>query len=79
MGFLFPSFKLLGIPIGGGAACATSSPVQLTLKSQPATAPALVLAGTYTIPPLTNCALNTLLFSASIAGTGNTMSISSTS
>jgi hypothetical protein len=68
--------KVAGIDLPVGTACQTSSPVSVTLSSQPGfnILKGGTFAGTYTIPPFANCGLNTLLINLTVPGAGNTIS-----
>jgi len=74
----FSSFNVFGFfPIGGGADCATSTPITVQLKS---TSPFFnplqggPIAGTYTLPALNNsCGPLGWLISGFSAGAGNTL------
>ena len=58
-----------------GTSCQTSTPVSVTVTSQPGFSilKGGNLAGTYTIPPFANCGLNTLLINLTVPGSGNTI------
>jgi hypothetical protein len=60
-----------------GTACETSTPVTVTVTSQPGFSilKGGNLAGTYTIPPFANCGLETLLINLTLPGPGNTITL----
>jgi hypothetical protein len=62
-------------PIGNS--CETSSPVSVTVNSQPGFSilKGGNLAGTYTIPDFANCGLETLLINLTVPGSGNTITL----
>jgi hypothetical protein len=69
--------KVAGIDLPVGPACQTSSPVSVTISSQPGfnILKGGTVAGTYTIPPFANCGLNTLLINLTVPGPGNTITL----
>jgi hypothetical protein len=69
--------KVAGIDLPVGPACQTSSPVSVTVSSQPGfnILKGGTVAGTYTIPPFANCGLNTLLINLTVPGSGNTITL----
>jgi hypothetical protein len=71
------SLNVGGLPIPVGPACQTSSPVSVTVNSQPGFSilKGGNLAGTYTIPPFANCGLATLLINLTLPGPGNTITL----
>ncbi|TDC44385.1 hypothetical protein E1281_34195 [Actinomadura sp. KC345] len=76
-----PSFSVFGvIPIGGGDACRTAGPSDLTLTSETAFDPETggALKGTYALPPLTGCGALTDVLSPSLTGPDNTINVTLT-
>ncbi|HLX47712.1 MAG TPA: hypothetical protein VKS82_05230 [Streptosporangiaceae bacterium] len=71
------SLTVAGIPQLVGDSCETSSPVSVTVTSQPGfnIIKGGNLAGTYTIPPFANCGLDTLLINLTLPGQGNTITL----
>ena len=71
------SLSVAGINVPVGSACQTSSPVSVTLNSQPGFSALKggTVAGTYTIPPFANCGLATLLINLTLPGPNNTISL----
>lgn len=71
------SLVVAGIPQPIGTSCETSSPVTVTVSSQPGfnILKGGNLAGTYTIPDFTNCGLETLLINLTVPGSGNTITL----
>jgi hypothetical protein len=69
--------KVAGIDLPVGNACQTSSPVTVTVSSQPGfnILKGGNVAGTYTIPPFANCGLQTLLINLTVPGAGNTITL----
>jgi hypothetical protein len=69
--------NVAGLDIPVGPACQTSSPVSVTVNSQPGfnIIKGGNLAGTYTIPPFANCGLATLLINLTLPGPGNTITL----
>lgn len=69
--------KVAGIDTPVGNACQTSSPVSVTVSSQPGFSilNGGNLAGTYTIPSFANCGLETLLINLTVPGPGNTIAL----
>jgi len=68
--------KVAGIDLPVGSACQTSSPVSVTVSSQPGFSilKGGTLAGTYTIPSFAGCGLQTLLINLTVPGAGNSIS-----
>jgi hypothetical protein len=66
-----------GITQPVGNACETSTPVSVTVTSQPGFSilKGGNLAGTYTIPPFANCGLETVLINLTLPGPGNTITL----
>lgn len=66
-----------GIPQPIGTSCETSTPVSVTVSSQPGfnILKGGNLAGTYTIPNFANCGLETALINLTVPGSGNTISL----
>jgi hypothetical protein len=60
-----------------GKSCETSSPVSVTVNSQPGfnILKGGNLAGTYTIPDFANCGLETLVINLTVPGAGNTITL----
>ena len=71
------SLTVAGIPQLIGDSCETSTPVSVTVTSQPGfnIIKGGNLAGTYTIPPFANCGLDTLLINLTLPGSGNTITL----
>jgi len=71
------SLKVAGLPIPIGPSCQTSTPITLTVNSQPGfnLLNGGVVAGTYTIPRFSHCGLATLLINLTVPGSGNTISL----
>ena len=69
--------KVAGIDLPVGNACQTSSPVSVTVSSQPGfnILKGGKVAGTYTIPPFAHCGLQTLLINLTVPGSGNTITL----
>jgi hypothetical protein len=71
------ALSVAGIPQPVGTTCETSTPVSVTVNSEPGFS--LLkggnLAGTYTIPDFANCGLETLLINLTVPGSGNTISL----
>lgn len=66
-----------GLTLPVGNACQTSTPVSVTVASQPGFSilKGGNLAGTYTIPDFANCGLETLLINLTVPGSGNTITL----
>jgi hypothetical protein len=71
------SLIVAGLPQPVGTSCETSSPVSVTVNSQPGfnILKGGSLAGTYTIPDFANCGLETLLINLTVPGSGNTITL----
>jgi hypothetical protein len=71
------SLSVAGIPQPIGNSCETSTPVSVTVNSQPGfnILKGGNLAGTYTIPDFANCGLETLLINLTLPGSGNTITL----
>jgi hypothetical protein len=71
------SLIVAGIPQPVGTSCETSTPVSVTVNSQPGfnILKGGNLAGTYTIPDFANCGLDTLLINLTVPGSGNTITL----
>jgi hypothetical protein len=69
--------KVAGIDMPVGNSCQTSTPVSVSVASQPGFSilKGGNLAGTYTIPPFANCGLETLLINLTLPGSGNTITL----
>ena len=71
------SLSVAGLPVPVGPSCETSTPAQVTVKSQKGFS--IVnggnLAGTYTIPKFAHCGLVTALLNLTIPGSGNTINL----
>jgi len=69
--------KVAGLDMPVGSSCETSTPVSVSVASQPGFS--IVkggnLAGTYTIPQFANCGLETALINLTIPGSGNTITL----
>lgn len=69
--------SVAGLPVPVGNSCETSTPAQVTVKSQKGFS--IVnggnLAGTYTIPRFAHCGLVTALLNLTIPGPGNTIKL----
>lgn len=71
------SLTVAGVPTPVGNACQTSTPVTVTVSSQPGFSilKGGVVSGTYTIPNFSHCGLATLLINLTLPGPGNTISL----
>jgi hypothetical protein len=71
------ALSVAGIPQPVGSSCETSTPVAVTVSSQPGFSilKGGVVSGTYTIPDFANCGLETLLINLTVPGSGNTISL----
>jgi hypothetical protein len=71
------SLTVAGIPTPVGNTCQTSTPVSVTVNSQPGFSilKGGNLDGTYTIPAFANCGLATILINLTLPGSGNTISL----
>ena len=71
------SLTVAGIPQPVGTTCETSSPVSVTVNSEPGFSilKGGSLDGTYTIPDFANCGLETLLINLTVPGSGNTITL----
>jgi hypothetical protein len=71
------SLIVAGINTPVGSDCETSSPVSVTVNSQPGfnAIKGGTLEGSYTIPDFANCGLATLLINLTLPGSGNTISL----
>jgi hypothetical protein len=69
--------KVAGLDIAVGNACETSTPVTVTVTSQPGfnIIKGGNLGGTYTVPPFANCGLATALINLTLPGSGNTITL----
>jgi hypothetical protein len=69
--------KVAGIDLPVGTACQTSSPVSVTVSSQPGFSilKGGNVAGTYTIPQFAGCGLQTLLINLTVPGPGNSITL----
>jgi len=69
--------KVAGIDMPVGNSCQTSTPVSVSVASQPGFSilKGGNLAGTYTIPPFANCGLETLLINLTLPGPNNTITL----
>jgi hypothetical protein len=71
------SLSVAGVPVPVGPACESATPASITLASQPGFS--IVnggkVAGTYTVPPFANCGLTTSLLNLTVAGPGNTLTL----
>ena len=69
--------KVAGLDMPVGSSCETSTPVSVSVSSQPGFS--IVkggnLAGTYTIPQFANCGLETALINLTLPGSGNTITL----
>jgi hypothetical protein len=71
------SLTVAGINTPVGNSCQTSTPVSVTVNSQPGFSilKGGNLDGTYTIPAFANCGLATVLINLTLPGSGNTISL----
>lgn len=71
------SLSVAGINVPVGSACQTSSPVSVTLNSQPgfSVLKGGTVTGSYTIPPFAGCGLSTLLINLTLPGPNNTITL----
>lgn len=71
------SLKVAGLPVPVGSNCQTSTPAQVTVKSQKGfnVINGGNLAGTYTVPTFAHCGLATALINLTIPGAGNTITL----
>jgi hypothetical protein len=71
------SLTVAGINTPVGNTCQTSTPVSVTVNSQPGFSilKGGNLDGTYTIPSFANCGLATILINLTLPGSGNTISL----
>ena len=69
--------KVAGLDMPVGSSCETSTPVSVSVASQPGFS--IVkggnLAGTYAIPQFANCGLETALINLTLPGSGNTITL----
>ena len=71
------SLSVAGLPVPVGSSCESSTPASITLTSQPgfSITKGGTVSGTYTIPPFAGCGLVTPVLNLTIAGPGNTISL----
>jgi hypothetical protein len=71
------SLSVSGLPIPVGPACESITPASVSLASQPgfSIVNGGTVSGTYTIPPFAHCGLITPVLNLTIAGPGNTISL----
>lgn len=71
------NLSVAGLPVPVGPACESATPASITLTSQPgfSIVKGGQVSGTYTVPPFANCGLTTPLLNLTIAGPGNTLSL----
>jgi hypothetical protein len=71
------SLSVAGINVPVGSVCQTSSPVSVTLNSQPgfSVLKGGTVTGSYTIPPFAGCGLATLLINLTLPGPNNTITL----
>jgi hypothetical protein len=71
------SLNVAGLPVPVGSSCESASPASISLASQPGftITKGGTVSGTYTIPPFANCGLITPVLNLTIAGPGNTISL----
>jgi len=71
------SLSVAGLPVPVGSSCESSTPASITLASQPgfSITKGGTVSGTYTIPPFVGCGLVTPVLNLTIAGPGNTISL----
>jgi len=71
------SLSVAGIPVPVGPACESATPASITLTSKPGfnILNGGKVSGTYTVPPFANCGLATPLLNLTIAGPGNTLTL----
>ena len=71
------NLSVAGIPVPVGPACESATPASITLTSQPGFS--IInggkVSGTYTVPPFAHCGLTTPLLNLTIAGPGNTLTL----
>ena len=71
------NLSVAGLPVPVGPACESATPASITLTSQPGFS--IVnggkVSGTYTVPPFAHCGLTTPLLNLTIAGPGNTLTL----
>jgi hypothetical protein len=72
------NLSVAGLPVPVGPACESATPASITLTSQPGFS--IVnggkVSGTYTVPPFAHCGLTTPFLNLTIAGPGNTLTLS---
>jgi len=66
-----------GLPVPVGPRCESATPASITLASQPgfSIVKGGTVTGTYTVPPFAHCGLVTPVLNLTIAGPGNTLSL----
>jgi hypothetical protein len=71
------NLSVAGLPVPVGPACESATPASITLTSQPGFSilNGGKVSGTYTPPPFANCGLTTPLLNLTIAGPGNTLTL----
>lgn len=71
------SLSVAGLPVPVGSSCESSTPASIMLTSQPGFSiiKGGTVSGTYTIPPFAGCGLVTPVLNLTIAGPGNTISL----
>jgi hypothetical protein len=71
------SLSVAGLPVPVGPACESATPASVSLASQPgfSIVNGGTVSGTYTIPPFAGCGLITPVLNLTIAGPGNTISL----
>lgn len=77
----FPAFTVFGfLPVGGGDACRTSRPSDITLTSAAGFDPKAggALTGVYELPPIDGCGALTGALGSSLAGPGNAITVTLT-
>ena len=69
--------SVAGIPVSVGNSCETSTPVTVSVASDPGfnILSGGNLSGTYTIPQFKNCGLTTLVINLTIPGSGNSITL----
>jgi hypothetical protein len=71
------SLSVAGLPVPVGPACESATPASVSLASQPgfSIVKGGTVSGTYTVPPFAHCGLITPVLNLTIAGPGNTISL----
>jgi hypothetical protein len=71
------SLSVGGLPVPVGPACESATPASVSLASQPgfSIVNGGTVSGTYTVPPFAHCGLTTPVLNLTVAGPGNTISL----